>query len=410
VVLHMLPRAARQFARFRRISHSCRRWSSSIPTASSAGADSAELGEVMKLVEHEQTSVSLERLVDFGTSRDEHTLLTAAKWLHRELPVRLAHRIYDLDRLPYGLSAMPSVRVVRDWYLRSLLDIRRFPTPSTAAEELQFTELLRGIYERHAHTLITMAKGVVEFKKKLQEDAGGEKVDLTDYQGVHHFLDGFYMSRVGIRVLIGQHLALHEEQRDDWVGLVCLNTSPAAVAKAAIEDARYMCDRQFGVCPDVTLHGCLNETFPFMPSHLHHILFEIIKNSLRAVVEFHGQDADDYPAVRVIVADSKDNEDVVIKVSDEGGGIARSSMHRIWSYFYTTAYAQFDLVDATDFSVDTPLAGLGYGLPLSRVFARYFGGDINIMSMEGYGTDAFLHLRKVGNAQEPLVHAMHKSL
>ena len=28
---------------------------------------------------------------------------------------------------------------------------------------------------------------------------------------------------------------------------------------------------------------------------------------------------------------------MVIKVSDEGGGIKRSNMNRIWSYLYTTA-------------------------------------------------------------------------
>jgi hypothetical protein len=31
------------------------------------------------------------------------------------------------------------------------------------------------------------------------------------------------------------------------------------------------------------------------------------------------------------------NMQVVIKVSDEGGGIKRSNMNRIWSYLYTTA-------------------------------------------------------------------------
>jgi pyruvate dehydrogenase kinase 2/3/4 len=53
-------------------------------------------------------------------------------------------------------------------------------------------------------------------------------------------------------------------------------------------------------------------------------------------------------------------------------------------------------------SRQTPLAGLGYGLPLSRLFARYFGGDLQLISMEGYGTDAFLHLRNVGDAAEPV--------
>ena len=38
-------------------------------------------------------------------------------------------------------------------------------------------------------------------------------------------------------------------------------------------------------------------------------------------------------------------------------------------------------------SQNTPvLAGWGVGLPLSRTYARYFGGDLDIKSMDGYGT------------------------
>ena len=58
--------------------------------------------------------------------------------------------------------------------------------------------------------------------------------------------------------------------------------------------------------------------------------------------------------------------------------------------------------DEVDHSVEVPLAGLGYGLPISKSYARYFGGDVSIMSMEGYGTDAFVHLRRLGDLREPL--------
>lgn len=125
---------------------------------------------------------------------------------------------------------------------------------------------------------------------------------------------------------------------------------------------------------------------------------------MRATVEWHGVDAE-FPPIKVIIADGNDNEDVVIKVSDEGGGIPRSNMKKIWSYLFTTAdpSIQQDMVgDQGDHSTDSPLAGLGYGLPISRSYCRYFGGDLSIMSMEGYGTDAFVYLARLGNTREPL--------
>lgn len=94
---------------------------------------------------------------------------------------------------------------------------------------------------------------------------------------------------------------------------------------------------------------------------------------------------------------------------DEGGGIRRSQIDKIWSYLFTTADPGIQrgfLVEGEQGSKDhdnkSPIAGLGYGLPISRSYCRYFGGDLDIMSMEGYGTDAFIYLNRLGDSKEPL--------
>jgi pyruvate dehydrogenase kinase 2/3/4 len=123
---------------------------------------------------------------------------------------------------------------------------------------------------------------------------------------------------------------------------------------------------------------------------------ELLKNSMRAVVENHS-DAKKLPPIRVIIAGGR--EDISIKVSDEGGGIPRSGLERMWSYLYSTG----QLPPPSPYSDDRDaMAGYGYGLPISRLYARYFRGDLQLISMDGYGTDAYLHLNRLGDQREEL--------
>jgi len=432
-----------EFAAFPRTAfgrHSFRKFSS--------GVDQAE--DLSMLVDRyasrQQTSVSLQTLMRTGrgellhktanttttansdTNTDtsnndkaatQQVLIQVASFLYRELPARLAHRIQDLDHVPY-MSNMPSVRNVRDTYVSSFRELVSQPIPDGPNSEEQFAKLVEGIYDRHAGVLVSMARGAFELRAALRKGEitlnkrGGTKMtEFAEMEELHDFLDRFYTSRIGIRVLIGQYLALRRSRTDtdpDYVGIIGTCTNPYEIVTRAIDDATFMCTRKYGDAPDVRISGNAELTFPYVPTHLHYILLELLKNSMRATMDFHGPDGadvDDLPPIEVVISNGKEHEDVVIKVADEGGGIPRSNMKKIWSYLFTTADPAIQegmivLNENVDHGIDSPLAGLGYGLPISRSYAQYFGGDLSIMSMEGHGTDAFVHLVRLGNTREPL--------
>jgi len=49
------------------------------------------------------------------------------------------------------------------------------------------------------------------------------------------------------------------------------------------------------------------------------------------------------------------------------------------------------------------IAGLGYGLPLSRLYAKYFGGSLELLSLDGWGSDVFLKLRCLDEAGDQAI-------
>lgn len=71
---------------------------------------------------------------------------------------------------------------------------------------VRFAKTLQKIKRRHDSVVTTVAQGILEWKRKRQR----LQIDST----VQSFLDRFYMSRIGIRMLIGQHIALTEQTHE----------------------------------------------------------------------------------------------------------------------------------------------------------------------------------------------------
>ncbi|XP_973304.1 pyruvate dehydrogenase (acetyl-transferring) kinase, mitochondrial [Tribolium castaneum] len=352
--------------------------------------------------------LSIKKFIDFGLNASEQKSFI---FLRKELPVRLANIMKEIALLPENLLRMPSVVAVNDWYIRSFQEIIEFEKKEINHDTLNyFCDSLVKIRNRHADVVETMAQGVLELKES-------HDVDHQTEHSIQYFLDRFYMSRISIRMLINQHTLLFGGQLENapgpnqskYIGCIDPQCDIVSVIKDAYENARFLCDQYYLASPDLIInqsqHNELQQegriNIVYVPSHLYHMLFELFKNAMRAVMEYHVSN-DKYPPITVTIAKGK--EDISLKMSDRGGGIARSTTEHLFKYMYSTA-PQPSKSDAHT----VPLAGYGYGLPISRLYARYFHGDLVLMSCEGDGTDAVIYLKALSNEANELLPIFNKT-
>ncbi|XP_017339841.1 pyruvate dehydrogenase (acetyl-transferring) kinase isozyme 2, mitochondrial [Ictalurus punctatus] len=351
----------------------------------------AALASVPKHIEHfskfSPSPLSMKQFLDFGSTNACEK--TSFVFLRQELPVRLSNIMKEINLLPDRLLTTPSVQTVHGWYVQSLMEILEFLDKSPTDHRVlgEFVETLVNIRNRHNDVVPTMAQGVIEYKEAFGQDP------LTN-QNIQYFLDRFYTSRISIRMLINQHTLIFDGATNpvhpNTIGSIDPHCQVVEVVKDAYESAKMLCDQYYLSSPELVLrgHNINNMNLPisivYVPSHLYHMLFELFKNAMRATIESHNEGSN-LPPIEVMVAIG--GEDLSIKMSDRGGGVPFRKMENLFSYMYSTAPTPQIGQQIT------PLAGFGYGLPITRLYARYFQGDLQLYSMEGYGTDAVIHLK-----------------
>lgn len=186
--------------------------------------------------------------------------------------------------------------------------------------------------------------------------------------------------------------------------------------------------------PEIKVNGHLEASFPYILNHLEYIIGELLRNSVQAVIDRHqklGDKSTPPPPVEITICEAQQH--VIIRICDRGGGIPREELPYLWSFskgpqsqkrlenlgqvpmmaatlqeLHAEELGRADLkAPAYQSSLSSltsrpPNLRLGMGLPLSRVYAEYWAGSLEMHSLEGYGVDAFLQISKLGNKNEQL--------
>ncbi|EPQ59265.1 alpha-ketoacid dehydrogenase kinase [Gloeophyllum trabeum ATCC 11539] len=404
----------------------------------------------LELYASKQTKrLTLRQLVFFGRSMNEERLIQSGNYVRTELPVRIAHRIRDLQALPYVVVTQEGVARVYELYWSAFEKFRRYPEIKTLSDNEAFCAFLRDILEEHAAVIPSLSLGLSLSSPYLPPDQ------------LDSFMRRMLVSRISRRVLAEHHIALSEHfaRRDSRSGDVGIIDTGLNISESVNKCVKFLRDRRFDLeedgvdmpdqdkeWPEVVVEGHLNAKFSYIREHLEYIVFELLKNSMRATGLKH-LDKSTLPPIHATIAASTD--EIGIRISDQGmsstsGRVIKASPQDLFSFSHTRNAARLETsrigalrtvssskqgmkatvdeqlqwwkrrrrdsapsfdVDARSDDIETeagvaPHPRIGIGLPMSNIFARYFGGSLELISLDGWGTDAYIRLPKLGTNLE----------
>lgn len=389
-------------------------------------------------VQRDARPISLRQLTFFGRTLTEDRLLSSANYVRLELPTRIAHRLRNMQTLPYSAVRNPHISHVYELYYDAFEKFRKVPPVRSLDDNDRFCEVIKSLLKDHLSVIPQLAMGILE----IQHSVSSEECD--------RFMTTLLRSRISRRVIAEQHLALTETYHSPWhfpnakkpltapedefVGEIFLKCNAKEVVQKCAATARDLVREAYGpdvAIPEVVLQGHLDTTFAYIPSHLEYIVGELLRNSIQAVVEQKG--LKNPPPIEVLICEAAQH--IIIRVSDQGGGVDREVLPYLWSFAKGPRRSnrlknlgRVPRLAATTQELKTPedhdragkkpgeqfkdsLASLlnrppdlklGMGLPMSKIYAEYWAGTLEVHSLEGWGCDAFLQISRLGNKNETL--------
>lgn len=259
---------------------------------------------------------------------------------------RIAHRIRDMQRLPYVVVTNPHINEVYDLYYTAFDTFRKVPEIKTLEDNEALCATIRSTLKAHLTVIPKLAMGILE-------SAG-----LMDAKELDKFMNILLRSRISRRVIAEQHLALTDTFHAPWfspgaklsesefIGEVFLKCVAKEVVERCGQAIRDIAQRAYGPdvpIPEIKIDGHLEANFPYILSHLEYIIGELLRNSVQAVVEKHqryvekvaaaGGRTDEIgppPPIEVTICESQQH--VIIRISDQGGGIQQDVLPYLWSF------------------------------------------------------------------------------
>lgn len=329
------------------------------------------------------TPVTLRQLLFYERHRTHDRLLTSANYVRQELPIRLAHRLREFQNLPFIVGVNPHLQQVYRLYWEAFDRLRSVPPIETLEDNQRFCDLLHTSLQAHRIVIPQLALGIQECGTT---DLSGDRRDK--------FMNATLRSRISRRVLAEQHLILSDYPAVFGMGVMIFQHCSAhrTLAKC-IEKAKASHKKK---APAITIDPGPDVDFAYVADHIEYILYQVLLNAMQR---------SDAP-IRVTICTN--HTDVFFRISDQAGGISNQAYRQLWSFGGSTTTPPEECHQVKTWAATTQVP-LGMGLPMSKVYAEYWGGDINLQTLDGWGSDAYVRIPKLGDQMEHLDVEDHDS-
>tara|TARA_B110000208_G_scaffold191684_1_gene259550 strand:+ start:3390 stop:4415 length:1026 start_codon:yes stop_codon:yes gene_type:complete len=308
-------------------------------------------------------------------------ILHQSKFLKEELSIRLSHRVFDLLKLPYGLPILSPIKNVIDLYCDSFDRIQNINV-SKKSDIDDFCDLLSDIKDKHSNLEDNISNGLLQLNREFEPN-------LINYTLINKELDKFFLSRISIRTLISQNIELVKNNSS-----IIKNCRLDEIINDSVNEVNYICENNYSRYPSIQIINKDKEiVFPYIPSHIYYILNEILKNSCVAQIKNNNF----CDSITIDYCEGKN--DIIIQIIDNGISFPVKDIDNILTYSYSS-----NPIEDNYNSQNKPImCGFGFGLPMARLYSKYFGGNLIITPMESKGTIISIYINKLGNNPEAFI-------
>ncbi|OWB59979.1 kinase activity protein [[Candida] boidinii] len=391
---------------------------------------------------------SMEKTID----ETKKMLLENANETLEDLLVLICRRLDEFMKLPYIILLNPNIAEIYETYLISLQkcfeylnkidpnliynnEIDTINIDGVKIENLEqnndFINLLNDIMNLHTDNLPVLSQGFEEISA----------IGLIDDK---KFLSNHLRERILMRLVSHHHIELSSQLNemikinndsvlDNNIGIIEKNINVLEIVQKSLNFVNDMCNLKYCEKIDLKLRAVtINHDksvniinfenfndynprlddennqliFPYISTHLEYVFNELFKNSARAQIENHSKDPVEITLVvnkpsldNHLKSTSKDEKSncyhLEIRIIDKGKGIKPEIVDNLFDYSFTTFEDGLDndnesyktLNNTGDANI---IAGMGYGLPLSRIYIELFDGKIDLHSIHGYGTTVYM--------------------